>query len=150
MITCLRCGYRWMPRWKQRRGYNDSVRCAKCRSPYWNKPRVRKISEDRKNPNAPDYTPPLPSNSHSAGAVSSKSKLPSKSALRNHKIALCHHVWDFNFISGRRCVQCGLFVRGGKRKISTRAKGPARVAVVKASTKQRKKRHAKNASAGHV
>lgn len=35
--TCLRCGYRWIPR------VAEPVACPKCHSPLWNKPRVRKV-----------------------------------------------------------------------------------------------------------
>ena len=35
-LTCLRCGYTWFPR----RPELPKV-CAKCVSPYWDKPKVR-------------------------------------------------------------------------------------------------------------
>lgn len=38
--VCQRCGNRWRGREKHR--YKAPVRCASCRSKYWNKPRVRK------------------------------------------------------------------------------------------------------------
>jgi hypothetical protein len=31
---CLRCGWEWVPRSKE-----EPELCAKCRTPYWNKPR---------------------------------------------------------------------------------------------------------------
>ena len=41
ILTCLRCGHRWYP--KQER---LPIRCPKCGSPYWNKPkRVKKNDE---------------------------------------------------------------------------------------------------------
>lgn len=33
-VGCLRCGAEWLPR-----SANPPVRCPKCGSPYWNKPR---------------------------------------------------------------------------------------------------------------
>ena len=33
--TCTRCGHRWVPRTLNPR------HCARCNSPYWDKPRVR-------------------------------------------------------------------------------------------------------------
>lgn len=42
MPTCNRCGYRWIGNWKTRTG-KPPVRCARCRTQYWNKPRQRKI-----------------------------------------------------------------------------------------------------------
>ena len=35
-VKCTRCGYEWIPR-----TLKPKV-CAKCRSPYWDKPRIRK------------------------------------------------------------------------------------------------------------
>lgn len=34
--TCKRCGYKWL-------SDKDPKSCAKCRSPYWNKKRVRDL-----------------------------------------------------------------------------------------------------------
>lgn len=31
---CLRCGYEWIPRKNE-----TPVRCAKCKNPYWNRPK---------------------------------------------------------------------------------------------------------------
>jgi hypothetical protein len=39
-LTCLRCGYLWFPQRAKR-----PPRCAKCRSPYWNKRRRRPKKE---------------------------------------------------------------------------------------------------------
>jgi DNA-directed RNA polymerase subunit RPC12/RpoP len=36
-FKCLRCGYEWIPR---KEGQAPQL-CPKCRSAYWNKPRVR-------------------------------------------------------------------------------------------------------------
>jgi len=36
VLTCRRCGYRWIPR------VYRPVLCPNCRSAYWNKPRRRK------------------------------------------------------------------------------------------------------------
>lgn len=65
-FECLRCGYRWRPRmpWPREKhgGQNNNdvpVRCARCRSKYWNKSYVRKISDDLRNPNSPLFTPLL-------------------------------------------------------------------------------------------
>lgn len=33
--SCYRCGHRWMPRSKQ-----HPVSCPKCKSPYWDKPKL--------------------------------------------------------------------------------------------------------------
>lgn len=37
--VCNRCGHRWWPR-----SAEIPKRCAKCNSPYWDKPRVRSTS----------------------------------------------------------------------------------------------------------
>jgi hypothetical protein len=79
--TCKRCGHRWHGRLKPlglgRYGSvkyveAEPVRCAKCRSNFWNKDYVRKISQDRMNAGSYAFTPPLPFNSHDAGVVSRK------------------------------------------------------------------------------
>jgi len=36
---CERCGHEWSPRKKES---PIPVVCPKCKSPYWNKPRIRK------------------------------------------------------------------------------------------------------------
>jgi hypothetical protein len=41
---CLRCGHRWHTREYNRNHHRAPVRCSKCRSPLWNKPRIRKVS----------------------------------------------------------------------------------------------------------
>lgn len=41
-LKCTRCGYEWWPR-----GAELPERCAKCNSPYWNKPRTMKLRQDR-------------------------------------------------------------------------------------------------------
>lgn len=38
-MTCGRCQHRWVSR------TIDPVKCPKCKSPYWNKPRRRKIQK---------------------------------------------------------------------------------------------------------
>jgi predicted Zn-ribbon and HTH transcriptional regulator len=38
--TCKVCGHEWYPR-----GPGKPLRCSKCKSPYWNKPRDKKVSE---------------------------------------------------------------------------------------------------------
>lgn len=38
--VCLRCGHEWFPRTP-----NEPRVCPKCKSPYWNKPRTRKVTE---------------------------------------------------------------------------------------------------------
>lgn len=41
-VICLRCGYTWIP-------YVKSPKlCAKCKSPLWNKERVRNIKTERR------------------------------------------------------------------------------------------------------
>jgi DNA-directed RNA polymerase subunit RPC12/RpoP len=35
---CLRCGHKWFPRIHPSR---EPVQCPKCKSPYWNKERVK-------------------------------------------------------------------------------------------------------------
>ena len=47
---CDRCGHRWSPpdgtgRWSENN--EDPKQCPKCRSPYWNKPRQRRIHTSR-------------------------------------------------------------------------------------------------------
>ena len=41
-LKCLRCGHKWKPR-----SENKPTVCPnpKCKSPYWNKPRTRKIKK---------------------------------------------------------------------------------------------------------
>ena len=47
-LHCKRCGYNWYPR-KVNGKTHDPKNCAKCNSPYWNLPIVRKsVSEARK------------------------------------------------------------------------------------------------------
>lgn len=43
MLECTRCGYKWFPR-----TLTLPEACARCRSPYWNKPRVRNIKKQAK------------------------------------------------------------------------------------------------------
>ena len=42
LLGCrCRCGHEWLPRTK-----GDKPRvCPKCKSPYWNKPRIRKLKK---------------------------------------------------------------------------------------------------------
>ena len=43
--NCLRCGYKWRTRYqwlKKGEKATEPVRCARCRSPLWNKPKVLK------------------------------------------------------------------------------------------------------------
>ena len=43
-VKCLRCEYKWFPR-----APTQPKRCARCRTPYWYKPIVRKsVSEANK------------------------------------------------------------------------------------------------------
>jgi hypothetical protein len=45
---CERCGYRWASRnGTGLRDKKDPRVCAKCKSPYWNKPRKNKLPRDR-------------------------------------------------------------------------------------------------------
>ena len=41
-LNCLRCGYMWFPRSPEPPGT-----CPKCRSPYWNKEKVRLMVKGR-------------------------------------------------------------------------------------------------------
>ena len=41
---CERCSHEWIPRKTK-----YPVTCPKCKSPYWDKPRVNKIKEESKN-----------------------------------------------------------------------------------------------------
>lgn len=34
-VECLRCGHKWLPR------VTDPRACARCKNPYWDRPRVR-------------------------------------------------------------------------------------------------------------
>ena len=36
ILTCKRCGYKWIPKVAM------PTLCPNCRSPYWNKPRIRR------------------------------------------------------------------------------------------------------------
>jgi len=41
-FLCERCGHKWKPR-----NMNEEPRvCPKCKSPYWNKPRKKKVSKN--------------------------------------------------------------------------------------------------------
>ncbi len=48
-FKCLRCGYEWIPR---KQGHAPQL-CPKCRSAYWNKPRVRRRRTKAKDPRTP-------------------------------------------------------------------------------------------------
>ena len=59
---CDRCGHRWSPpdgKGKWPNSNDDPKQCPKCRSPYWDKPRQRRISPSRtaaqKGPIIPDH-----------------------------------------------------------------------------------------------
>lgn len=41
--NCIRCGYQWNP--KRLKGDALPVRCARCTTPYWNKPYVERVSK---------------------------------------------------------------------------------------------------------
>ena len=45
LLKCLRCGYEWYPRSPE-----PPQRCAskKCRTPYWNKPKVKQSGPSKK------------------------------------------------------------------------------------------------------
>jgi hypothetical protein len=67
---CLRCGHEWTPRAKRiffqggiggrhvEHIERESKRCARCRSPYWNKMYVRQ--NENRAPGSVGYQPPLP------------------------------------------------------------------------------------------
>jgi predicted Zn-ribbon and HTH transcriptional regulator len=42
-LKCLRCGYEWIPRQRKKPKY-----CARCNSPYWNKPKWKQSGPRRK------------------------------------------------------------------------------------------------------
>ena len=42
-LKCNRCGHKWFPR-----SPKEPERCPACNSPYWNKPRVRKVNRRSK------------------------------------------------------------------------------------------------------
>ena len=42
-FTCNRCGHEWVPREN-----GEPEVCPKCKSPYWNKVRVRKVANGMK------------------------------------------------------------------------------------------------------
>jgi len=39
-LKCNRCGHKWFPR-----SPKEPERCPACNSPYWNKPRIRKLKK---------------------------------------------------------------------------------------------------------
>lgn len=39
---CQRCGHEWLPR---KNSKNEPKVCPKCKSPYWNRPRISKKKE---------------------------------------------------------------------------------------------------------
>ncbi len=41
-LKCNRCGFEWVPRFDR-----DPKLCRKCRSAYWNKPRVRRLKSQQ-------------------------------------------------------------------------------------------------------
>ena len=43
-FQCERCGYTWI---KRRSTEGDPVLCPGCKSPYWNKPRVKKKEQKK-------------------------------------------------------------------------------------------------------
>jgi len=43
MLHCNRCGHGWL-----RRTVKLPAQCPKCKTTFWNKPRVRKIARDRR------------------------------------------------------------------------------------------------------
>lgn len=48
--SCLRCNANWAGRWnKVFRDFPQPVRCPRCSSPYWNKPRTRLSSAFKKS-----------------------------------------------------------------------------------------------------
>lgn len=83
---CLRCGNEWWDRkpWNFQYGTKlDHVpkRCARCRSPYWNKPYVRRIASENRNAGSSFDAQTIPLlhcagitvvTSHVAGTVRSK------------------------------------------------------------------------------
>jgi len=121
---CLRCGHTWWPRGNWRTQNFVPIRCAKCRSPFWNKPYVRNISHSRLNPNSSFDAKLLPS--HNAGAVSMKQlEIPADKYIR---------------VKGAKLVSPGS-VRSkpspARSKISRSVKSRAvRVAVKRGKTKQ--------------
>ena len=42
LYTCLRCGYKWYPRFKVDVGPEKPRTCPKCHSPWWDRPRRTK------------------------------------------------------------------------------------------------------------
>jgi predicted Zn-ribbon and HTH transcriptional regulator len=43
MLRCNRCGHQWL-----RRTLTPPLQCPKCKTTFWNKPRLRKITRDRR------------------------------------------------------------------------------------------------------
>lgn len=43
ILRCLRCGYEWIPRQPKK-----PKQCARCNSPYWNKPKVKQSGPQRR------------------------------------------------------------------------------------------------------
>jgi hypothetical protein len=55
--TCCRCGHSWLPRGGGQ-GFADPMSCPRCRSAYWQRPKIR-IKKQRSS-EAPE-APPSPS-----------------------------------------------------------------------------------------
>ena len=83
---CRRCGHEWQTRvpWSrikfgEKVKNHVPVRCASCRSKYWNRGYTRNISRDRMNPGSYFYTPPLALNLTGPCSVSRKQVPPDNS-----------------------------------------------------------------------
>jgi hypothetical protein len=137
---CKRCGNEWyaLTPWSYETGYKKEhvpKRCAKCRSPYWNRDYVRKIQAANRNPNGDYHKQDLPllhvnlDASHDAGIVSSKVMGDKRNAALKRRLSA---------FAPRMMIS---------RSVKTRA---ARVVSKRVNNKKVRKQNAKNASAGRV
>jgi hypothetical protein len=178
MNTCLRCGHTWYPRGNWRTRNFTSVRCALCRSKYWNKPYVRNISQKILNPNSSFDAKLLPS--HNAGILRSNKK-PAPAVNENDGMLPKHrrnlesyrtikikdgllHVPKSEYAKQleipadkyvhvkRAKLQIPGVVRSkhspARFKISTRVKKPARVVSVKGLKHKNRKQNATKSKSG--
>jgi hypothetical protein len=125
---CKRCGYEWNSRVK------SPVRCASCRSPYWNLPYVRNISEDFRNPGSYMYISSLPFN-----GVLGQTKVRISAGVKETTIAADTGTTSGPAFIGRKISQSGT-MRTGLSNQKRKARSAGRLSRVpqKASQPQGK------------
>lgn len=161
MNICLRCGHNWYPRGNWRTGNHTAVRCASCRSKYWNKPYVRDYSKTGLlNAKSSFDLKLLPS--HSAGVLSRKqleipadkymrvngAKLASPGVVRSKPSPALSKISGAGSLHKRTVDGTTHRVLSGTGKISTRVKKPARVVAAKGLKHKKRKLNATKSKSG--